>query len=676
MHLDKYHNFYENEKTYTIRYDDISAGSDSKNKVIRIENKMDTEKTNRIADTLFNLSFYTEPKPAVLKYGPWFGGVIKNVSNSLLTSTVSHMKTDDENSENTKISTKPSTKEKIFSKGLISNEKSTIERQPEIFAASTTTPSGENRNPVSWKDFLKTSAVKIRRHWTVVYPKSLRRYTCESSIVSAMAAKLSNADLEWCHWALSAGGGGVQIGKSWGKLRGKDRIKYESTGCNAVAQGSNPSCNDVWGDSFISNWLNNRVDGASSGDMLCPASAPSKVHCFDSSKTNRVCAFENAMMNFKKMHKVIRPGQSSSRRFDKGFIAADCAGSGKTIVNFWEGYAPDLQATGDVCDVVIPEPVFVYSHDELRNLGHTMQDLMNVWLMFAIGGQMASTKDVSLLNVDAMRLYNNHDDRPSAFFRHHELRFKRILKAADFADKTVCFKRLLFQPRPVVGFVWDQWEVDVPCTFKGPSSLYQRWNLHTRMLFNSSLDKDSDGGHRPAVRVLLVIRQGVGGDGNEHKIRNFANQPEIEATLRAIPDVELVVQDLGKLQFEEQVRFIATMDVMVGMHGAGLSHLTHMPLGSPNCCGLIEIFPKSEWTPARGHGNMARKLGFHYKRIDFNSVHATNTGGSVVPVTELEIVARDMLKLIRTKPSCVLPDVLDDVFLERNVSSIWSGVHR
>ena len=27
-----------------------------------------------------------------------------------------------------------------------------------------------------------------------------------------------------------------------------------------------------------------------------------------------------------------------------------------------------------------------------------------------------------------------------------------------------------------------------------------------------------------------------------------------------------------------------------------------MSIGTPNCCGVLEIFPAGEFTPARGHG--------------------------------------------------------------------------
>ena len=113
-------------------------------------------------------------------------------------------------------------------------------------------------------------------------------------------------------------------------------------------------------------------------------------------------------------------------------------------------------------------------------------------------------------------------------------------------------------------------------------------------------------------------------------------------------------------------------DLLVAMHGAGVSHLAHLPLGDPNCCGVIEIFPASEWTPARGYGNMARRLGFHHDRLDFKSTDMSCKKPSDVPTSKLkEIVAKMMVKL-HSSPSCILPVVINDFFLKQSVPDMWS----
>ena len=41
-----------------------------------------------------------------------------------------------------------------------------------------------------------------------------------------------------------------------------------------------------------------------------------------------------------------------------------------------------------------------------------------------------------------------------------------------------------------------------------------------------------------------------------------------------------------------------------------------MAVGTKNCCGVIEIFPDGEFKGIRGHGNMARRMGHHYARLE------------------------------------------------------------
>ena len=152
------------------------------------------------------------------------------------------------------------------------------------------------------------------------------------------------------------------------------------------------------------------MNNSLNSNNLCPdKSSTSRVNCFDSDATNKICTFQNAMIDFSRVHTIYRPGSSNSRQFDKGFLSVDCGAQGQNIPDYWPGYSPKLQIDKDTttCDYVFPETVILYSHDELRNIGHTIQDLMNTWLMTVLAGQSDNTKDITLLNVDALRLYNN-----------------------------------------------------------------------------------------------------------------------------------------------------------------------------------------------------------------------------------------------------------------------------
>ena len=89
----------------------------------------------------------------------------------------------------------------------------------------------------------------------------------------------------------------------------------------------------------------------------------------------------------------------------------------------------------------------------------------------------------------------------------------------------------------------------------------------------------------------------------------------------------------------------------------------HMAVGTKWCCGVVEIFPHGEFTPIRGHGNMARKMGLRYERLDVASAQSL-ANGVTVPVVELIKQLRKVVLDIQRQPTCVHPDAYFDPYLE------------
>jgi hypothetical protein len=102
------------------------------------------------------------------------------------------------------------------------------------------------------------------------------------------------------------------------------------------------------------------------------------------------------------------------------------------------------------------------------------------------------------------------------------------------------------------------------------------------------------------------------------------------------------------------------------MHGAGIaSSAMHMSVGSPNCCGIIEIFPPGEFASIRGYGNMARRMGHHYTRIEIENsnqlLDSEKTSSRIVTIvspTQVISAIEEIVNLIKYKPSCFLPAVI------------------
>ena len=154
------------------------------------------------------------------------------------------------------------------------------------------------------------------------------------------------------------------------------------------------------------------------------------------------------------------------------------------------------------CDIVYNGTLLLFSHDELRNLGHTMNDIMNVWMILWLEGLARHSYEVDMLNFDAIKLGHNFDDQPNDFFLAYRKNFHDILKGVDFANKVLCVKKLIVQPNPLRFFVWESWFLDLPCSFVGPSTLYQRWNMHVR----NSLDLLHTATNE-RFTIMLIVRK-------------------------------------------------------------------------------------------------------------------------------------------------------------------------
>lgn len=95
-----------------------------------------------------------------------------------------------------------------------------------------------------WMEFVARQHERLPPQQAKVLPE-FSPIRCGQDVINRIDARLNDDDLAWCKWSLSPSGGGVIVGKSYGKLDGKQREKYEQLNCNAVAKGQNPSCNDV-----------------------------------------------------------------------------------------------------------------------------------------------------------------------------------------------------------------------------------------------------------------------------------------------------------------------------------------------------------------------------------------------------------------------------------------------
>eukprot|EP01031_Cornospumella_fuschlensis_P035630 gene35630-43215_t len=246
--------------------------------------------------------------------------------------------------------------------------------------------------------------------------------TCSDEVSARMDRPIDGESLNWCKWALSSQGGGVKVGKSYGSLNGPDREKYERLNCNAVAKDIRPSCSLTWGDQHINTW------GTSKAAPRCQASDSSKtpylskVDCRISINDAMFCVFENIAMRTSAAHDVPRGAGGHSRSWDRDFFSLHCPKEDLGYYEFFQGIIENPEKKQ--CDYVIDTPVIIYGHDNLKNLGHSLSDFMNVWAMLWLSGLGGRENSVTFINTDAIRMGHNYFDSLTPFTVHYENAFR------------------------------------------------------------------------------------------------------------------------------------------------------------------------------------------------------------------------------------------------------------
>ena len=250
----------------------------------------------------------------------------------------------------------------------------------------------------------------------------------------------------------------------------------------------NPSCNDLWGDDYITNWRKQRIEhlscsfnnkkGNSSNNHIRNQNK-SNMTCYINNDKSKFCILEKVMINFRKFKKVrnkLGVNYPSSKSFEKDFMTIDCNNKHDVLEQFTFPYlilstSSSLSSSShsrravdekyndnnnnynnndyeynnmdnNRCDNILNGTIILFSHDNIRNMGHTMNDILNVWLMLWLDYQASYIHNLSLLTIDALKLYNSFDDIINQFFTTYQKSFSHIYQGSSFHKKTLCIGNL------------------------------------------------------------------------------------------------------------------------------------------------------------------------------------------------------------------------------------------
>uniref|UniRef100_A0A914XRD1 EGF domain-specific O-linked N-acetylglucosamine transferase n=1 Tax=Plectus sambesii TaxID=2011161 RepID=A0A914XRD1_9BILA len=256
--------------------------------------------------------------------------------------------------------------------------------------------------------------------------------------------------------------------------------------------------------------------------------------------------------------------------------------------------ATPLGAWDKPCDLSIDKSVLIVKPDSWYNLYHHVCDFLNLYLTQHLNGSF--DRDVQIVFWDTTdygyqdTLFNNGW---TVFSQHPPIQL------ISLAGKRVCFKSAVFAlpPRMLHGLYYQTPMVD-DCQRSGLLRAFADHFLHRLKIKRSRTNRK--------LKITLLLRK--------TGWRNLNNSDEIAALLktRNDADVEVVSFNKGSKSLEEQLQLIQNTDLLVGMHGAGLTHLLFLPPWA----ALLEIFDCNDGC----YRDLARMKGVYYSTLAHDKV--------------------------------------------------------
>lgn len=154
--------------------------------------------------------------------------------------------------------------------------------------------------------------------------------------------------------------------------------------------------------------------------------------------------------------------------------------------------------------------------------------------------------------------------------------------------------------------IWqNDWGVR-DCTSAATLSAFSR-----RVLRMHGLDPDKAQQRGPQANISVVFV-------DRSRYRKLVNQTALFEALEArVPHVSVSLVDFAALSFRDQVREARNADVLVGVHGAGLTHAMWMHDGAGS---VVEIQPSE--LNHNGFRNLALMKGLGFYRVHANSTES------------------------------------------------------
>jgi hypothetical protein len=232
---------------------------------------------------------------------------------------------------------------------------------------------------------------------------------------------------------------------------------------------------------------------------------------------------------------------------------------------------------------------------------HCLEHMVGIW---CFGGEkfrdevnlflIAGNGDLSLKKATEENNISTHLIK--AFFPNAEIKlWKDFIN--ESRDKLLCFERVLSSDRCMEHTKQEPYKTD-----RMLGGYFQQ--LTKEKLDSLALAVQTYAEVEQAQIEKMVVTYIVRGTTK----RNLSSicEKELLDRIGRLPNVELKAVDFAKLSFKEQVNIAANSDVLLGLHGNGLSHILFLPTNAT----VIEIFPKDTFRAE--YRILAKARGFNY----------------------------------------------------------------
>ncbi|XP_078488605.1 glycosyltransferase aer61 [Ciona intestinalis] len=225
--------------------------------------------------------------------------------------------------------------------------------------------------------------------------------------------------------------------------------------------------------------------------------------------------------------------------------------------------------TSKYCDVIVDKPMLFVQLDFGGNMYHHFCDFFNIYLTQMANSSWFGT-DVQIVRWDLSYRYGEvFRESWDAFTNRDHVSLR------EYMGKRICITDAMFSflPRTILGLFYNT-PVEVNC--RG-SSLFKAFSEHFLHRMGITSHAPTSLPNQPnKIRVTLLER----GSNPRYKIyRQILNVGELGNAIRKIPGLEVNVVEYHheKMSFKDQLLTTHNSDIMIGMHGAGLTHFLFLP---------------------------------------------------------------------------------------------------